>query len=167
MIIQLETWEYEWAAAVAMRRTTSNWNKQDAAHYNDKSKMEDNRTANHAATLCELAVAKATNQYWSGSAWCSHDQKKYGSVTIDVGRNIEVKRSRTKDDISIRDGQYGLGMILFVARPAAPEFKTVDIWGWIEFDKAWDLGEPVYGKNNVREINRRHLNDDPDACPRP
>ena len=166
MIIQLETWEYEYAAQVGMRRTTANWNKHDAAHYNDKSKMEDNRTANHAAAWCELAVAKATNQYWSGSVWCSHDHNKFKAMP-DVGLNIEVKRSRTKDDISIRDGQYGLGMILFVARPAAPEFRSVDIWGWIEFDKAWDEGEPVYGKNNVREINRRHLNVDPDACPRP
>lgn len=168
MIVELDTWEYEHAANVGMRRWTANWGKQNAKHYNDKSRLEDDRTASHAAAAAELAVAKATNQYWSGAAWCSHDQHKFKKVKLDVGLNIEVKRSRNKDDIGIQLKQVGHGMILFVARPVAPEFMTVDVWGWIDYDEAWELGTAAYGKDtDFREVNRRHLNADISACPRP
>lgn len=60
MIITLDPWEYEWASHVGIRRFTANWGKKDAAHY-DPARMEDNRTAQVAAAVAEIAVAKATN----------------------------------------------------------------------------------------------------------
>ena len=61
--IELEPWEYEHASQVGIRRYAENWGKADAKHY-DHFRMEDNRTAQVAAAVCELAVAKAINQYW-------------------------------------------------------------------------------------------------------
>jgi len=57
MIIKLESWEYEYASTIGIRRYTNNWGKPDAPHY-DPNKMEDNRTALVAAAIGELAVAK-------------------------------------------------------------------------------------------------------------
>jgi len=41
MIIKLETWEYEYASTIGIRRYTNNWGKPDAPYYNPL-KMEDN-----------------------------------------------------------------------------------------------------------------------------
>ena len=78
MLIGLEPWEYEWATMVGVRRFTANWNKQNAKHY-DPSRMEDDRTAQVAACCCEIAVAKATNRFWSGTVWSAdnHDKEKH------------------------------------------------------------------------------------------
>jgi len=66
MIVQLETWEYEYASTIGIRRYTNNWGKPDAPYYNPL-KMEDNRTALVAAAIGEIAVAKAINERWSSS----------------------------------------------------------------------------------------------------
>jgi len=139
MLITFEPWEYEWASNVGVRRFTANWEKQDAKHY-DPSRMESNKTAQFAAALCELAVAKHINQYWSGSFWTAdnHDQQKHKA---DVGRNIEVRRVRTKNAVAVRKKQVGLGLILFAAKAIEPEFKEVEILGYLDYDKAWELGE--------------------------
>ena len=78
LTIELEPWEYEWASHVGARRYIENWGKRDARHY-DKKRMEDDRTAQVAACVGELAVAKLTNQYWSGHVWhkTDHDQHKH------------------------------------------------------------------------------------------
>jgi len=41
VIVQLETWEYEYASTIGIRRYTNNWGKPDAPYYNPL-KMEDN-----------------------------------------------------------------------------------------------------------------------------
>lgn len=140
MIISLEPWEYEWATMVGVRRFTANWNKKDARHY-DATRMEDNRTAQVAACCCEIAVAKATNRFWSGTVWSAenHDKEKHRP---DVGTNIEVRRVRTKNAVAVREHQVGKGLILFGAKAIEPEFRQVDVLGWIDYDTAWALGEP-------------------------
>lgn len=139
MLITFEPWEYEWASVVGVRRFTANWGKQDAKHY-DPNRMESNRTAQVASALCELAVAKCINQYWSGTFWTAenHDQEKHRP---DVGRNIEVRRVRTKNAVAVRKKQVGLGLILFAAKAIEPEFKQVEVLGYLDYDKAWELGE--------------------------
>lgn len=96
VIIKLEAWEYEHACDVGIRRYTANWDKQDAPHYQDKTRQEDNRTAQVASAVCELAVAKHTNRYWSGHVWHASEHNKYRHIA-DVGANIEVRRLRTRD----------------------------------------------------------------------
>ncbi len=59
MIIKLETWEYEYASHIGIRRFTANWGKEDAEHYENKKRQEDNRTAQVASAIGELAVAKS------------------------------------------------------------------------------------------------------------
>lgn len=139
MIIKIESWEYEWASQVGIKRFTANWSKQDAKHY-DPSRMESNRTAQVASALCELAVAKHINQFWSGTAWSAdaHDDEKHRP---DVGKNIEVRRVRTKNAVAVRKKQVGLGLILFAARAIEPEFREIEILGYKNYDEAWALGE--------------------------
>lgn len=140
MIVTLDPWEYEWASHVGIARFTANWNKHDASWY-DKNRMEDDRTAQVAGAIAELAVAKYTNRYWSGTAWkaSDHDDQKWRP---DVGRNIEVKRVRTGNP-AVRQHQVGKGLILWVAKPVAPEFREVEMWGWIPVDDAWSQGTPA------------------------
>ena len=149
--IDLEPWEYEWANAVGIRRYAENWGKPDAKHY-DAFRMEDNRTAQVAATVCELAVAKVTNQYWGGHVWPQGKHKEYKDLP-DVGTNIEVRRIRTSPDAAVRKKQLGKGLILFVAQPDPPELRSVDILGWIDHDEAWELGKPSsYAPDTTRNI---------------
>jgi hypothetical protein len=156
MIIMLEPWEYVHACNVGIGRFAANWGKGDAVHYK-KELMEDDRTAQVASAICELAVAKATNRYWSGHVWSKEDHRKYKDVP-DVGTNIEVRRVRKGNTVAVRKHQLGKGLVLFAAQPEAPEFIQVDIWGWIKYDEAWELGEPAhYAPETTRLLNRTHL----------
>lgn len=146
MIIKLETWEYEYASHIGIRRFTANWNKYDASYY-DKNKMEDNRTAQVAAAIGELAVAKAINEYWHASIWdaSNHDEHKY---IPDVGHNIEVRRVRTQDGPAVREKDlFKPNFYIFGVKPVAPEFTEVEILGWIRADFGWEVGTPaIYGR---------------------
>ncbi len=155
-IIELTPWEYEWASHVGARRFIENWGKGNAAHY-DPSRMEDDRTAQVAACVCELAVAKYANRYWSGHVWTAgqHDKHKH---MADVGTNIEVRRLRTRDRAAVRRKQLGKGLVLFVAKPHMPELRFVEIYGFLDYDRAWELGvSSDYDPENTREVSPEHL----------
>jgi len=157
MIVELETWEYQWANHVGIARFTANWGKGNAAYYRTEL-MEDDRTAQVAAAVTELAVAKHTNRYWSGSYWdaADHDLHKHKP---DVGFNIEVRRVRTRD-ATVRNKQVGLGLVLFVGRPIPKEFRQVEIWGWLPYDEAWDYGLPDNDNPLSRLVPRDSLRTD-------
>ena len=156
ILVELETWEYEWASHVGARRYIENWGKKDAPYY-DKKRMEDDRTAQVAACVGELAVAKITNQYWSGHVWHQSVHKEYRHIP-DVGHNIEVRRVRTSTSAAVRQRQLDKGLILFVVKPVAPEFRAVEILGWIDHDEAWEKGEPSGYSEDTRVIAEEFLN---------
>lgn len=152
----LNPWEYEWASHVGARRYIENWSKQNAPHY-DPSRMEDDRTAQVAACVAELAVAKYTNQFWSGHVWHASDHWRCKELA-DVGKNIEVRRLRTKDSAAVRKRQVGKELVLFVAKPILPELREVIIYGWRDYDEAWNLGTPSsYDSENTRELAPEYL----------
>ncbi len=155
-IIDLSPWEYEWASHVGARRYIENWKKKDAAYY-DKARMEDDRTAQVAACVAELAVAKYTNRFWSGHVWHASEHYEYRD-TPDVGANIEVRRLRTKETAAVRRKQLGKGLVLFVAKPLMPELRQVEIYGFLEYDIAWSLAVPSpYDPDNTRELGPEFL----------
>ena len=155
--IELHPGEYEWAWHVGARRYIENGGKADARHY-DKKRMEDDRTAQAAACVGELAVAKLTNQYWGGHVWPGNRHALVFGMA-DVGNNIEVRRVRTSSSAAVRRKQLEKGLILFVVRPVAPEFRAVEILGWIDHDEAWAKGEPSgYDADNTRVIAEEYLN---------
>jgi hypothetical protein len=155
-IIDLSPWEYEWASHVGARRYIENWNKKDAAYY-DKARMEDDRTAQVAACVAELAVAKYTNRFWSGHVWHASEHYEYRD-TPDVGANIEVRRLRTKETAAVRRKQLGKGLVLFVAKPFMPELRQVEIYGFLEYDIAWSLAVPSpYDPDKTRELGPEFL----------
>jgi hypothetical protein len=137
-IIELAPWEFEWASHVGTKRYIANWHKQDAQHYN-KELMEDDRIADIAGCVAELAVAKFANRYWSGHAWEASSHRRNKDIA-DVGINIEVRRLRTRETAAVRKRQVGKGLVLFVAKPIMPKMRQVEIYGWIGYDKAWQLG---------------------------
>lgn len=155
-MINLTPWEYEWASHVGARRYIENWSRENAKHY-DSARMEDDRTAQVAACVAELAVAKYTNRYWSGHVWPVKQHTVYKDMP-DVGTNIEVRRLRTRDYAAVRRHQLGKGLVLFVAKPVMPELRSVEIYGFIDYDKAWELASPTdYDPENTREISSEHL----------
>ena len=106
----------------------------------------------------ELAVAKITNQYWSGHVWHKSDHNTYKHLP-DVGHNIEVRRVRTSTNAAVRRRQLEQGLVLWVVQPVPPEFRVVDILGWIDYDEAWEKGEPAhYDLENTRVIGEQFLN---------
>ncbi|NDD53451.1 hypothetical protein EBZ39_06175 [bacterium] len=154
--IILRPWEYEWASHVGARRYIENWKKQNAPYYHP-SRMEDDRTAQVAACVAELAVARFVNQFWSGHAWHLSEHSQYKTLA-DVGENIEVRRLRTKESAAVRRHQLGKKLILFVAKPILPELREVIIYGCRDYDEAWELGTPSdYDPNNTREVGPEHL----------
>lgn len=130
-IIELYSWEYEHAYHVGIRRFTANWDAEDAEHY-DRSRMEEDRNAQAAAAICELAVARYLGKYWHGGVWCRHDRRKYRHIA-DVGDNIEVRRSRTQDAIMVR--KKDAGRIVWGARLVDKEYRSVEILGYISADE--------------------------------
>jgi hypothetical protein len=158
--VELTAWEYEHACDVGIRRYTANWGAFDAAHYSNKALQEDNRTAQVAAAVCELAVAKHTNKYWSGHVWHKSEHHLYRTIP-DVGKNIEVRRIRTSSGAAVRKRQNGVhGLVLWVAKPVMPELKSVELFGWKEQLEAWELGTPSsYDPENTRIISISHLNE--------
>lgn len=152
VVVKLESWEYTHASNVGMCRLAANWGKSDAKHY-DRSRMEDDRTAQVAAAICEMAVAKHTNRYWSGHIWHKTEHHKYKDVP-DVGRNIEVRRIRTGTSAAVRKHQLGQGLVLWVARVVPPDFFEVELYGWIRYDEAWEKGVPSkYAPDTTRVID--------------
>jgi hypothetical protein len=150
MLIKLEPWEYEYASYIGIRRFTANWDKSDASYY-DRSRMEDDRTAQVASAICELAVAKAMNQYWTASIWdeSKHENNKF---IPDVGINIEVRRVRTKSGPAVRHKDLNRDLIIVGAIAIAPEFKEVEVLGWIRAEDGWNIGiQESYGKIIPRE----------------
>lgn len=139
MLIRLEPWEYAHANSVGIARFVNNWGTADAPYY-VRDKMQDDRTAQVAAAVCELAVAKYLNVYWSGSVWQRKDHGKH-ALKADVGTNIEVRRVRT-NKAAVRRKQLNLGLYLWVARCTNDELNEVDLLGWLPYDKAWEIGEP-------------------------
>lgn len=140
MIIHLDAWEYEWGSSVGIKRFTANWKKQDASHYK-KERMEDDRTAQVAAALCELASAKATGQYWSGHVWPA-DEHELHKKKADVGLRTEVRRTRNGKTVAVRKSQVGENLILIGCSAIMPEFRQIDVLGYIDYDKAWSLAQP-------------------------
>ena len=156
MLVNLEAWEYEWASHVGARRYTANWGKQNAPWYDDR-RMEDDRTAQVAAAVCELAVAKTTNRYWHAHIWHATEHHRFKDLP-DVGRNIEVRRVRTSKSAAVRRHQCGKGLVLFVAYALPPELREVDVLGWIDMDSAWEAGEPPsWDTENSRVVSPENL----------
>ena len=119
--------------------------------------MEDDRNAQVAAAIGELAVARVTNQYWGGHVWAGNRHAE-NRGRADVGHNIEVRRVRSSNNAAVRRRQLGKGLILFVVRPVPDEFRTVEMLGWIDHDEAWELGEPSgYDPENTRVIAANNL----------
>ena len=159
-IVRLEPWEKDWATHIGTARHEVNLTRGDAAWY-DAKRMEDNLTASIVAAVAELAVAKHTNRYWSGSIWPVADHNKYKDLP-DVGRNIEVRTVRTSSSAAVRQHQVGKGLVLWVAKPIRPDLDEVEMWGWLPMDEAWELGDPAgYDKTGkTRVVHRRHLRND-------
>lgn len=150
--VELQSWEYEHASNVGIRRFTANWERNDAKHY-DRSRMEDDRTAQVAAAACELAVAKYTNQYWHAHIWHHTDHYKYKHMP-DVGLNIEVRRIRTGSRAAVRRNDLGMGKVLWIAKAIYPELVGVELWGSIDYDVAWEMGQPSsYAPETTRLID--------------
>lgn len=155
--VHLLPWERDWAHHIGKARHEVNLQRQDASWY-DPRRMEDNLTASISAAVAEMAVAKHVNQYWSGSIWPVAEHDKYKNLP-DVGDNIEVRTVRTSSSAAVRRHQVGKGLILWVAKPVRPALDTVDLWGWIPMDSAWDLGSPAtYDRSGrTRVIHRSQL----------
>jgi len=144
-IIKLETWEYEYASHIGIRRFTANWDKQDAEHYQDEERKEDDRTAQVAAAIGELAVAKLVNQFWHATIWSAQKHNEFKKLP-DVGKNIEVRRVRTQDAVCIRKKDTGRGLVVFAVRPIEKEFMQVEVFGFIDADEGFAKGKTVeYG----------------------
>jgi hypothetical protein len=158
LIITLEPWEYVHAHDVGIRRAVANWNVADKSSYtlgNNQPEI----IASPAAAIAECAVAKALNRYWSGHVWDNRDHKDYRDLP-DVEPNLEVRRIREKKANgvgSVWKKDIGNDKIIVYTFPIPPEFRKVEILGWLPADVAWEKGKDVQGRrifplDRLREI---------------
>lgn len=156
--VDLEPFEVEWAYTVGLRRDAANLAKVDAQHY-DKNRMQDNIVASVAAAACELAVAKATNRYWSGSVWDSSLHHKY-RMDPDVQPNIEVRRTRVLGNpLVVRRRDVQAGHVIVSAYAHEDEsFRAVTVVGWLPAAHAWEVGSPApYDPEGTRTVSTEFL----------
>jgi hypothetical protein len=138
--VHIAAWEYAHAADVGTRRFVANWGKEDAEHYSDPTRKEYDRTATVAAAIAELAVAKYLNRYWHGHVWHASEHDLY-NLLPDVGHSTEVRRIRVSQGLPIREKQNNIqGLIVWAAFPVPPEFRVVEILGWIPQTVGWRDG---------------------------
>jgi hypothetical protein len=142
-IIELTPWEYEHGFAVGIARFVENWGRPDARHYQGNRRlMEPDRAANPAAALCEIAVARYTNQHWHGHVWKVKDHAKHRD-TADVGTNIEVRRTRGKE-VAVR--RSDAGKVVWAARTIDDEYRKIELLGFIPADEVIPLiGDGGFG----------------------
>lgn len=156
MIIELEAWEYVHAHDVGIRRAVANWNVPDKASYT----MGNNQPeiiASPAAAIAECAVAKALGRYWSGHVWDNRDHSKFKGLP-DVEPCIEVRRVRERNNpVSVWKKNVGTGRIMVATYPIPPEFRAVEIIGWIPYDVAWEHGKEKYGRRVVDQSLLKHI----------
>jgi hypothetical protein len=141
-VVDLRPWEYSLAAQVGADRFAQNFGKSDAAHY-DRGRMEDDRTAQHAAAAAEIAAARALDRYWTAcGAWTADRHADYRGLA-DVGGNIEVRRIRDGESrrFAVRPGDRDRVVVACYVVP--PEFRSVRVLGWVEGEKALEVGEKV------------------------
>ena len=51
-----------------------------------------------------------------------------------------------------------MGLVLFVAQAIPPEFREVQVLGWIDMDEAWERGVPSsYDSEGTRLLSPTHL----------
>ena len=130
-------------------RFAANFYREDAPHY-DRSRMEDDRTAQHAAAVCELAVARALNRYPTGfGAWAAADHAKWRDLP-DVGTNTEVRRIREADATTFAVGGKDRNRTIVAAYPILPELRIVKVLGWISGEEALRIGRPAGYGDRVR-----------------
>jgi hypothetical protein len=155
--VRLSPWEREWSEYVGVKRTEANEGKGNAAHY-DPARMQDNRTANIASCVAELAVAKVLNRYWDGSFWTAEQHEDFAD-RVDVGHNIEVRRIRQPNNplaVRRRDVERGRHMVL--AYPHPDDFVVVDVIGWGMAVRLWEIGSPSdYDPVNTRVVSQSFL----------
>ena len=135
-IVRIQTWEYEYAYHVGIRRFTENWGRNDASYY-DRDKMEEDQKAQAAAALCELAVAKYLNEYWHASVWRSAAHRSHKHLP-DVGKDIEVRRVRTARGVTVRKNDRDKKV--WGARCLDREFRRIELLGYIDANEALKRG---------------------------
>ena len=128
--IVLRPWEYSLVAQVGAQRAARNHNRGDAAHY-DRSRMEDDRTAQHAACAAECATARALNKYWTaGGAWDASEHQQWRALA-DVGTNIEVRRIRDATSTTFAVDNRDRERVIVACFVEPPELNTVRVLGWV------------------------------------
>jgi hypothetical protein len=152
--IYLEPFEHNIATQVGVARYNARKDSKDQSYY-DPARMESNFNANIASAVCEMAVAKYTNQYWACHVWCI-EQHRFYSTMADVGENIEVRRVRERSNpVAIRERDVRENRIIYAAYVKAPEYEEVEILGWIDAKEGWDKGtRPDYDKRNDTRVVR-------------
>lgn len=159
MIITLEPWEYIHAHDVGIRRFVANWGVPDKPSYRQGNNAPE-IIASPASAITEFAVAKALGLYWGGHVWDNRDHAKYKFIP-DVEPNIEVRRIRDRTNpVSVWRRDEGQDKILVVAFAIPPEFRQVEILGWLPIDIAWQRGTDVgngrrtFSTDRLRKIER-------------
>lgn len=91
----LHPWQVEWAAYAGKQRTERNAGQvKNKPDYDENPEaLQTDIEANTASCLCELATSLFLNQRWNGAYWSPKHHKK-AKLDPDVGRGIEVRRTR-------------------------------------------------------------------------
>lgn len=139
-VIEFYPWEYKLGFQIGAARFVENWGRKNAPHYDEKV-MEEDRKAQPAAVLCEIAVARYTNQYCHCHIWHASEGGKYRHIA-DVGDNIEVRRARVGTTVAVRVGDAG--KIVWGVKLLDREYRAAEILGCIPADEVIESLKGTY-----------------------
>lgn len=158
--VVLKPWQVDWAAYAGAQRTVRNIGKvKNTPDYDVAPEtLQTDIEANTASCLCELATSILLNQRWNGPYWHPEHHKE-ASHTPDVGKNIEVRRTRTIGGsipvfpqeaerriqlVQAYISDEELQQVLAVEDTAKFETARVLLLGAIDAETAWEKGSQKY-----------------------
>lgn len=160
--VWLEPWQVLWGAYAAKQRTDLNAGRvKNKPDYQNPGVLQTDIEANTASCLCELATSLYTNQSWNGPYWHPKHHKQ-ASKAPDVGRDIEVRRTRNVGSgipVFEHEAQQNRRLVQAYIAPdvlqrvldADPDYPGIEILltGTILASRAWALGYQKYEEKRV------------------
>jgi hypothetical protein len=135
-LIHLSKEEVRACADIALNRWMMKWGSIDRPNYAgvNKAKLEPEIAANVRTIVAEYAVAKLYKLPMTFPFY-PNEEHSFRKDFPDVGRNLEVKSVRTRDEIPVFPKDIREGWLLVGARVVDRDYYSeVEVFGWMKME---------------------------------
>jgi len=161
VIVKLSKEEVRACADIALNRWMMKWGSIDRPNYagDNKQYIETEIDANVRTIIAEYAVAKLYKQSFTFPFY-PNEEHLYRKDIAEVGRNVEVKSIRTKDEIPVFPKDIREGWLLVGARVLDRDYYSeVEVYGWLPMEEIPNHDEWKYAPEGSWRIPLTEFND--------